>query len=302
VVVSAPFSTRTLEAAIGDVVQPGERRPFVRWTDAPAEPRVRTVTTPLADTDYEAEYGPIQYQLAIPLAGGINGVAPGSLVTTPSSADLWFTPSTDVEVRAVAQTGFAFVGWSGALADRPNPTSVTMSAPVFAGADFQLTYAVADLDLSISAAVPQDIQLVATNGTNPITWRMVSGPLPPGISLSTTGRLTGAALDAGTFPVTVEALDGIGLTAQATLAFDIAEPLVALTNLTSRFLLTGPGLEPLVEAYVDHHGNGNGSYDLGDFRAWVLAHPELPLSATSIPTPQPSVVKIPMRAPETDER
>jgi hypothetical protein len=308
VVVSPPFTSRTIEAAIGEIVAPGERHPFTHWTDVPSAPRVRIVTTPLVDTDYEAAYGGVQYQLAIPLSvvppnAGVNGVAPGTLTTTPASSDLWFAPSTGVDVTVTPQTGFSFLGWTGALAGQPNPTSVTLSAPIFAGADFQLTYAAADVELGISAAVAQDIQLVATNGTNPIMWSVVSGSLPPGILMSTTGHITGAALAAGAFPVTVQALDFIGLTAQATIGFDVAEPVIAIEGLTSRFLLSGPSLAPLLEAYVDHQGNGNGTYDLGDLRAWVLAHPSLPLSAAVTATPQPSVVTIPMRpAPKENGR
>jgi hypothetical protein len=32
-------------------------------------------------------------------------------------------------------------------------------------------------------------------------------------------------------------------------------------------------------AFLDRQGNADGAYDLGDFRAWVLANPSLPLSA-----------------------
>jgi hypothetical protein len=121
--------------------------------------------------------------------------------------------------------------------------------------------------------------------------------------MSTTGHVTGAALAAGSFPVTVQALDFLGLTSQATIGFDVAEPAIAIAGLTSRFLLSGPSLDPLLEAYVDHHGNGNGTYDLGDLRAWVLAHPSLPLSAAVTAAPQPSVVTIPMRpAPKENGR
>jgi hypothetical protein len=294
VVTSAPFTSRTLEAAPGDLIQPGERRPFVQWTDAPSAPRVRNVLTPIADTDYEAAYGALQYQLALPLTGGINGIAPGNIVTTPASADLWFAPSTPVDISLVTRTGFAFLGWTGALAGHPNPTSVTMSAPVFGGADFQLTYDVADLDLTFDAATPQDIQLVATDGTPPITWSVVAGSLPTGIAMSIYGRVTGASLESGAFPVTVEAEDSIGLTVQAQVDFGVTEPTLAWSELASRFLLEGPALGQLREGYVDHHGNGDGIYDLGDFRAWVLAHPSLPLSAAVV-QPQPSVLIVPTR-------
>jgi hypothetical protein len=31
--------------------------------------------------------------------------------------------------------------------------------------------------------------------------------------------------------------------------------------------------------FLDRQGNGDGGYDLGDLRAWVLAHPDLRLGA-----------------------
>ena len=302
VVLSAPFTSRTIEA-VHDSIDAGQRLPFLRWTDAPSAPRSRVVVTPLTDTDYEAEYGSLQYELAIPLAGGVNGVAPGTIVTTPTSPDLWFAPGTSIDLSITPQTGFAFLGWTGALADSSNPTTVTMSEPIFGGANFQLTYAAADVELAFEAAVAQNIQLVATDGTPPIRWTVVAGSLPPGIDLlAPLGRLSGAALAAGSFPVTLEATDAIGLTDQANVAIEITAPELAIENLAASFLLAGPPLDALQQAYVDHQGNGDGAYDLGDFRAWVLAHPSLPLSASLTPSPRPAVLVVPVtpaaKAPE----
>jgi M6 family metalloprotease-like protein len=294
VVLSPPFTSRTIEAAIGEIVRPGERRPFVQWTDAPSAPRTRVVVTPVVDTDYEAAFGAIQYQLAIPMAGGINGVEPGVVTTTPASSDLWFAPNTVVDLSIAARTGFSFLDWTDALAGRTNPTTVTLDAPIFGGANFQLTYAVADVDLAIPAAVAQDLQLVAANGTPPILWSVVAGSLPPGIGLSDFGRLTGAAVAAGAFPVTVEAADGLGLTDQASIDFQVADPTLSIEALAARFVLSGAAIDALQEAYVDYQGNGNGAYDLGDFRAWVLAHPSLPMSASIVASPRASIVAVPV--------
>jgi M6 family metalloprotease-like protein len=299
VVLSPPFTSRTIEAAIGEIVQPGERRPFVQWSDAPSAPRTRVVVTPVVDTDYEAAFGGIQYQLAIPMVGGINGVAPGVITTTPASSDLWFAPNTVVDLTIAARTGFSFLDWTDALAGRGNPTTVTLDAPIFGGADFELTYAVADLTVSIPAAVAQDVQLAAANGNPPILWSVVAGSLPPGLHLSDVGRLNGAAIASGSFQVTVEATDGIGLTDQASIDLQVADPALPIEGLAERFLLSGPPLDYLQEAYVDHQGNGNGAYDLGDFRAWVLAHPDLPMSASIVASPRASIVAVPVApAPE----
>jgi M6 family metalloprotease-like protein len=296
VVLSAPFLERTLEAASGGVVQPGVRNPFLRWADAHSEPRVRTIITPLMDTSYVAEYGGTQYQLRIDLAGGVNGVAPGTIQTAPASPDLWFVPSTAVQVSAVAQTGFSFLGWSGALAGEPNPASVVMSAPLSGAADFQLVYAVADAQLSVTASEPQDVQLSVESGTSPVSWALLSGALPAGIALSGSGRLAGAALELGTFPIGLRATDALGLADSATLTLDVGEPSFAIGELAASFLLSGAALDPLEEAFLDRQGNRLGAFDLGDFRAWVLAHPSLPLSvALPAAVAEPRTLELPIR-------
>jgi M6 family metalloprotease-like protein len=296
VVTSAPFEVRTVEAAGGEVLQEGVRSAFVEWTDAPNEPRVRLLQTPMNDTEYVAAYGGTQYELRVDLAGGVNGVAPGTIQTTPASPDLWFAPSTVVQLSAVPQTGFAFLAWTGALVGQSNPGSVVMNGPVLGGANFQLVYNVADVELSITATEAQDVQLVAESGTAPIHWTITAGSLPGGLTLSTAGRLTGAALDAGSFPVTVQALDGLGLAASATLTLDVEEPVLTVEALASHFLLSGPQLSGLQEVFLDRFGNGLDGFDLGDFRAWLLAHPALPLSAAlTAPTSNPTPVRIPMR-------
>ena len=135
-VVSAPYAVRTLEAAVGAPAQSGGWRMFERWTDAPAEPRSRVIMTPIADTEYVAEYG---------------------------------------------------------------------------------------------------------------------------------------------------------------------VPSIPFAQLASPFLLSGAALGPLMDAFLDLQGNNSGSFDLGDFRAWVLAHPSLPLSADLGPAAAPQTVVLPLRLEKRSE-
>jgi len=295
VVLAAPYAPKTIAASGGEVTQPGERLSFVQWTDDAGAPRSRTVVTPLVDTEYTATYSGIEYQLNVGLTGGINGVAPGTIQTTPASADLWFSGSTAVQVNAVAQTGFAFLGWSGALAGQPNPAAVVMNGPVTAGATFQLVYDVDDVQLTLIASEPQDVQLETESGTAPVAWQVTWGALPVGLTLSSSGRMTGAPLDVGSYPVTVQASDALGLTATGTLTLDVGEPVLAVDALASTFLLGGPALTAIQEAFLDRQGNSSGAFDLGDFRAWVLAHPSLPLSAALRAASAPATVRVPMR-------
>ncbi len=295
---SAPFEPRQIVAAAGETLAPGERRPFVQWTDAPAAPRSRTLTTPLVDTTLVAAYAGTQYELAIALNGGVNGVTPGSFTATPPSPDLWFAPSTAVEVTAIPQTGFAFQAWGGALAGQPNPASVAMSAPVQAAADFEVIYSVPDVRVPLVATTLESVQLVVENGSPPFTWTVLTGTVPFGLVFGSNGRITDTALDFGSFPLTVRARDVLGLTGTATVTLDVAAPAISVEELASRFLLSGPLLDSLRATFLDRHGNQNGAYDLGDFRAWVLANPQLPLSAglpPRAPGVEPRVVKVPVQ-------
>jgi len=283
---AAPFEARTFVAAGGESLGPGERRPFVQWTDATAAPRVRDLTVPLVDTALVAAYGGTEYELAITVSGGVNGVSPGTFTTVPPAADpssgLWFAPAQAVEVSAVPRAGFAFASWSGALAGQANPARVTMSAPVQAGASFQLTYAVADAVVDVTATIPVSAQLVVANGTAPVRWEVLGGTRPEGVELGSGGLVSGVPLDIGTFPLSVRATDAIGLSATANVTLVVAAPAIPIAELASTFLLGGPALDAIEEAFLDRQANRNGAYDLGDFRAWVLANPSLPLGAALV--------------------
>ena len=75
---------------------------------------------------------------------------------------------------------------------------------------------------------PYASQLVAQGGAPPLTWKVVMGSLPPGISLSAqTGLLYGLPRQGGEFPVTVEAVDSTLLQQQQAMAsftLEVADP------------------------------------------------------------------------------
>src|SRR5690606_28442501 len=92
------------------------------------------------------------------------------------------------------------------------------------------------------------------------------------LQLRSSGRITGAAVETGTFEVTVEARDGIGLLAGSTLTLVVRRPDIAPMRAATPFLLQGgEGLTEAEAAFLDRNGNGDGLYDLGDFRAWVVS-------------------------------
>lgn len=275
---SAPFTTRSVEAAAGEAVGPGERRPFLEWLDDTSAHRLRTLVTPMTDTSLVARYGGIQVELALTTTGGVGSVEPGGFESDPPSDDFWFELGAEVTLRAVPRTGFSFLAWSGALAGQANPASVTMDVPRSAGAEFEMIYGIPDQALEFPGATPLHIELRVEHGVEPVRWRVLSGALPTGVRLSREGVLSGAALRMGSFPVTLEAVDARGLPASTTVEVRVSAPALTIEQLTSPFLLSG---EPLTDAQINFlnlQGNGIAPYDIGDFRAWVLADPTLPLS------------------------
>jgi M6 family metalloprotease-like protein len=276
---AAPFVEHVIEASAGEPVGPGERRPFVGWQDDVDAPRTRPFVTPLTDTELVAMYGGTQFELTLATTGGVNGVEPAMFSSLPASEDFWFEEAAEVTLQAQPRTGFAFSAWSGALEGHPNPAVFSMTGPLTAEAGFTLVYAVTEADIELPAAQALAIQLEVESGTAPVTWRLLSGALPRGTNLSRQGVLGGASLEPGRFVVEVEAVDAVGLPATGSITLDFVDPSIPIEQLASTFLLSG---EPLTDDqinYLNYVGNRFGAYDIGDFRARVLAEPSLPLSA-----------------------
>jgi hypothetical protein len=65
-------------------------------------------------------------------------------------------------------------------------------------------------------------KLIATGGTSPYTWTVISGALPPGLTLAANGNLSGTPATAGAFGFTVRVTDSNNLTASAAFAVTVA--------------------------------------------------------------------------------
>jgi hypothetical protein len=118
--------------------------------------------------------------------------------------------------------------------------------------------------------------LSVENANLPVLWSVFSGTLPPLVNLNPTGFIQGTPLERGEFPMTLRAVDAIGLQALLPLSLVVDDPELPVDALASAFLLTGPFLNANTRIYLDHEGNNNNAYDLGDFRAYVLRNPGLP--------------------------
>ncbi|RMH12658.1 MAG: hypothetical protein D6701_13245, partial [Gemmatimonadetes bacterium] len=298
---SAPFQTHQVAADGGEETADGFRNGFVRWTDGVTE-RVRTFTTGTTDAELVAEYGNPEVRLDIALQSPVPGITPATIVTDPPSEEGWVRLGTDVLVTAQPRTGFAFVRWTGALEGQPNPATVRLDQPMSAGAEFEQTFGVADPpgEVQLEAAAVAVIEFEVVNGNDPIEWALLDGKLPAGmIFQSSQGAIRGAPLQDGDFPVVVRATDGIGLHADTPLTLRVTPPTLGLQAMASPFLQSGD-LDLNVRLYLDLKGNANGRYDLGDFRAYVLANPGAPLETRTLEA-APTTIRVPLVVRKEEE-
>ena len=281
---SAPFQGHALEADGGALYGIGLRYGFLAWSDG--QPRVRNWTTGIADSTLTASYGNSEVSFDITLESPVPGVVPGVVILNPDSEAGWIREAIDVSVWAQPQTGLVFRQWGGALVGQPNPTTVVITAPSVATALFDLTYTVssdAGLQVNVGAASDVDIQFTVVNANQPVVW--VTSGVPPGLSFvgGTVGALRGAPVAMGDFVMTVQATDAIGLMDSIDVALTVGPPDVGLQVMAEPFLGVGTGNTAL-ETFLDLQGDGDGTYDLGDFRVWVLGNPNHPVNT---PPPAP---------------
>ncbi len=265
----APFAQVALVAAGGEEIAPGIRRPFQDWSDG-VSTAARALTMPDGDLELSARFGGEQIRLEPVLTGAAFGVAPGSLISTPASTDLWFPRGTPITIEARPTPGFAFDGWGGAFAGSPNPITLNLSEPVALQADFRLTYAVEEVSaLSIAAGDDVTLTFETSEGTAPLAWTQVSGVVPTGLALGEGGVLTGIPTEVGSFSFEIRAIDALGLEANLSLTLDIARPDLSLDVMGSEYLGQGARLTLSQQFWMDLQGNQNGRFDVGDIRVYL---------------------------------
>ncbi|HWQ02945.1 MAG TPA: putative Ig domain-containing protein, partial [Candidatus Nitrosotenuis sp.] len=118
--------------------------------------------------------------------------------------------------------------------------TVTATDSVGASASQNLSIVVADILQVTTSSLPAwtaghpgySATLTASGGTTPLSWSVISGALPDGLSLSTVGNngvISGLPTVAGTFNFTVQASDAGSQTATRALSITI-NPAVAVTT------------------------------------------------------------------------
>jgi hypothetical protein len=105
-------------------------------------------------------------------------------------------------------------------------------------------------------------QITAISGTAPITFSLQSGTLPTGLSLSTSGLISGTPTVAGTYNFTIKAIDATGTTATKALTKIILPPLTC-TNLPNNLISwwSGEGDGGDLMGFNNGTANGTVAYD-----------------------------------------
>ena len=272
---SAPFQTHVIEAAPGEPSSPGVRWGFEGWSDAAS--RVREFTTPLDDVTLTASYGGREFQVDVEAVSPAQSIVPGFIQYDGGDGNGWVPEGESVLVTASARTGFEFLDWTGGLAGFGNPASLTPTEPVTSEAVFGVTFSAQSNPptVDLEGGLQHSLTLSVENANAPVTWSLISGAFPQQMTLASDGTIMGTPLVAGEFPLTLRAVDAIGLQAFLPLTLSVGDPDLAVDALASAFLHSGPLLSAKTREYLDNEGNQNNFYDLGDLRAFVLRNPNL---------------------------
>ena len=87
---------------------------------------------------------------------------------------------------------------------------------------------------------PYQAQLGASGGEGPYTWTITSGSLPPGLTMTSAGLITGVPTHGDTYPFTVQVIDHFGSIASKALSLGVANG--SLVILTSHLAVASVGV------------------------------------------------------------
>ncbi len=190
------------------------------------------------------DLGAGRYSVDVVLLGSPCGVTAGGSVFTLDVAAVGPTGPGAITVTSVVARDCS----NGAVAAAPGPAgSVPVSSSV-------ITLAPASLPNG-SPGTPYSQTVTASGTTGPATFTVLAGTLPPGLSLSPTGEITGTPTSAGTFGFTVLATEAGGCSASRAYSISIACTVIALSpaflpdgavgNVYGVTLLAASGIAPL---------------------------------------------------------
>lgn len=101
--------------------------------------------------------------------------------------------------------------------------------------------------------------LVAVNGTAPYTWSLVNGSLPPGVTLTSGGVISGSPTSPGLYNLTAGVSDSNGLTATLPLSVTVEAAALTLNNAMADQFSNSYVDIPYCDLYWANHFNTTGA-------------------------------------------
>lgn len=258
-------STHSLDIDAVQTVDGGNRRyTFVSWSDGGS--RAHDFVVSGAGDSILGQLS-AEYLVTVVVAG--NGTVTSPELTDPVTGE-FVAAGTSFSLEAVPDPGNIFLSWSGDIASTADSIGIPdLSGPLAVNANFQGLLAVAD------ASVPNgimgadyDFTIVATGGNETFVWTIASGSLPEGLTLQSTGTLVGVPAETGTFNVAATVRSDLQVL-DVDITVTIVTPVLASSDVVGELLGTSSLLSSDERRFLDLLGNANGSFDIGDFLAWV---------------------------------
>jgi hypothetical protein len=149
---------------------------------------------------------------------------------TPIPAGTSLPPiSIPVTIDAAVAVGTTIVN-TAAVISSDAASQVQASNTIVVAASAPLNITTASLPSGVVNAAYPGATLNATGGTSPYTWALQAGSaLPPGLSLSTAGGITGTPTAAGTFTFTVRVTDSASASTMRSLSISVGAALAITT-------------------------------------------------------------------------
>ncbi len=179
--------------------------------------------------DQQSEVG---QGISLQIAGTCSSVGPCTYKLTNKPAWLQINQASGLITGTAPAAPTTIAGITVTITDKQIPAqsaSATFNWNVVGGLSLTIPDQITILGDSPKDTVDLSLGAMASGGTAPLTYRVVSGSLPSGVTLASTGRMSGTPNAAGVKgPITVEVRDATGATARATftwyvLSFHLAD-------------------------------------------------------------------------------
>jgi hypothetical protein len=176
-----------------------------------------------------------------------------------------------VQLTPTPNAGLFFCGWSGAdTTTTDSLLTLPMRHPYTLTANFGTNATIASASArpnGVMGATYADT-LRISGGGGVMTWTVIGGALPQGLTLAANGVVSGFPKQSGnnfSYTARVTSCD----TTSRTFTLSVTVPTLATADVTAQLLGPTSPLSADQIRYLDFLGNNNGSFDIGDFLAWV---------------------------------